>query len=88
MFHMTTSACVEAPIEVVWAHLARLDQIHLWTDVIQRSYVSGECSSGVGAVRTCELAGKRLLHERFVAWEEGDTFTYESSVQRRMGERQ
>jgi hypothetical protein len=79
MFRMTASACIEAPAEVVWAHLARLDQIHVWTDVIHRSYVSSACTSGVGAERTCELAGKRALHERFVAWEEGRSFTYEST---------
>jgi hypothetical protein len=28
MFRMTTSACIDAPVGVVWAHLARLDQIH------------------------------------------------------------
>jgi ligand-binding SRPBCC domain-containing protein len=79
MFKMTTSACVEAPADVVWAHLARLDQISVWTDVIHRAHVSGTCSAGVGAERTCELGGGRALHERFVAWDEGRSFTYEST---------
>ena len=79
MFRMNSSACVEAPVDVVWDHLRRLDQIHLWTDAIHRSYMSSDCSSGVGAERTCELAGNRSLHERIIAWEEGSAFTYEST---------
>jgi hypothetical protein len=76
---MTKTACIEAPVDVVWAHLARLDQIHLWTDAIHRVSLSGECTAGVGAVRRCELRGKRTLHERVVAWTEGVSFTYEST---------
>ena len=79
MFKMTTSACIEAPADVVWAHLARLDQIHVWTDVIHRSYMSSACATGVGAERTCELAGRRDLHERVIDWDEGRSFTYEST---------
>jgi ligand-binding SRPBCC domain-containing protein len=78
MLRMTKTACVDAPLGVVWAHLARIDQIHLWIDMIHRSYVSGDCSAGIGAVRTCELRGDRRLHEHFVAWDEGVSFTYES----------
>lgn len=79
MFTMKTSACIEAPATVVWAHLAQLDRISVWTDVIHRAHVSGSCAMGVGAVRTCELGHGRELHERFVAWDEGRSFTYEST---------
>lgn len=79
MFRMTKSACVEAPVDVVWKHLAQLDQIPLWTDAIRHASVAGECTAGIGAVRTCELRGNRKLHERIVAWEEGVSFTYEST---------
>ncbi len=79
MFRMTNSACVDAPVDVVWEHLRRLDQIHLWTDAIHRSYISSPCASGVGAERTCELRGNRSLHERITAWEEGVALTYEST---------
>lgn len=79
MLRMTASACVEAPAEVVWAHLARLDKLHLWTDVVHDSYMSSVCATGVGAERTCELGGNRHLHERVVAWDEGRSFTYEST---------
>ncbi len=79
MFRMSASACIDAPAGVVWAHLARLDQLHLWTDMVHRSYISSPCTTGVDAERTCELAGGRRLHERVVAWDEGRSFTYVSS---------
>ncbi len=34
-------------------------------------------SRGVGAERTCELAGNRIIREQWVAWDEGRSFTYE-----------
>lgn len=79
MFRMTKSACVEAPASVVWAHLSRLDQIHLWIDVIHHSYMASEAACGVGAERVCELGGQRAVRERIVAWDEGCSFTYEST---------
>ena len=75
---MKSSACVDAPVHVVWAHLSALDQIHLWTDVIHRVEITSACAVGVGAERACELAGDRVLHERVIAWEDGSSFTYES----------
>ncbi len=79
MFRITNTACVEAPAHVVWAHLARLDAVHLWTDVIHRSYMADDLVCGVGAERVCELAGRRTLHERVIVWEEGRSFTYIST---------
>ena len=79
MFRMIKSACIEAPASVVWAHLARLDQIHLWTDVIHHSYMTSEAACGVGAERVCELGGERAVRERIVAWDEGRSFSYEST---------
>lgn len=79
MFRMMKTACIEAPADVVWAHLSRLDQIHLWTDVIHRSYLTTQASCGVGAERVCELGHDRSVTERIVAWEEGSSFTYEST---------
>lgn len=79
MFRMTSSACVEAPVDVVWRHLSALDQIHLWTDVIHRVHITSSCAIGVGAERACEIVGDRTLHERVIAWEEGTSYTYEST---------
>ena len=79
MIRLVTTACIEAPPEVVWAHLSKLDALHLWTDAVHHSYLSGSCSSGVGAERVCDLGHRREMHERVTAWTEGQSFTYESA---------
>lgn len=79
VFTMTSSACVDAPADVVWAHLAQLDQIHVWTDLIHDSHMSGTCRVGVGAERVCELGAGRRNHERVTHWDEGRSFTYQST---------
>jgi hypothetical protein len=76
---LTTTACIEAPSDTVWSHLARLDQIHLWTDAIHRAYLTSACATGVGAERACDLGHNRSLHERVIAWNEGVSYTYEST---------
>lgn len=79
MHKMSVSACVDAPAAVVWAHLSRLDQIHLWTDLIHDVHMRGTCTTGVGAERVCELGHGRRNHEQVTAWDEGHSFTYEST---------
>ena len=37
----------------------------------------GAVSQGLGAERTCELAGNYTIKEHWVAWDEGRSFTYE-----------
>ena len=39
--------------------------------------VKGTLAQGVGAERICELTGRQTITERWVAWEEGRSFTYE-----------
>jgi hypothetical protein len=41
--------------------------------------VWGAITQGVGAERTCELVGHWIIHERWVAWDEGRSFTCEGS---------
>ncbi len=79
MRRMTVSACVDAAAAVVWAHLSRLDQIHVWTDLIHDSRTSGACSMGVGAERSCEFGRSRSNHEHVIAWDEGRSFAHEST---------
>jgi len=80
MIRLTSSACIEAPVALVWARLSALEDIQLWTDAIRHSYISSACHTGVGAERTCELHGNHTLTEHVVAWEEGRSFTYESTT--------
>ena len=77
MASLVASVCIEAPASQVWEHLARLEDIDLWSDVVVSARCEGSQSRGVGAERTCELMGNRTITERWVAWDEGRSFQYE-----------
>jgi hypothetical protein len=77
MITLFASACIEAPVDIVWDRLAKLEDIHLWSEPVIHAHCEGALSRGVGAERTCELVGHRIIHERWVAWDEGRSFTYE-----------
>jgi hypothetical protein len=72
------SVCIEAPAPEVWATLARLEDISFWSDAIVDARCDG-VSHGVGAERTCDLRHGITVRERWVAWDEGRSFTYEGS---------
>ena len=72
------SVCIEAPVEIVWARLARLEDIQLWSEPVLHARCEGTLSQGVGAERICELAGNYTIKEHWVAWDEGRSFTYEA----------
>jgi hypothetical protein len=77
MIKLAASVCIEAPADVVWAQLAKLEDIQLWSDAVLQARCEGPLTEGVGAERTCELVGRRTINERWVAWDEGCSFTYE-----------
>ena len=77
MVKLFASVCVEAPVEIVWARLARLEDIRLWSEAVLDARCEGPLSQGVGAERTCDLRGGITIRERWVAWNEGHSFTYE-----------
>jgi hypothetical protein len=80
MITLNSSACIDAPLALVWARLAALEDIPLWTDAIRAASITSEARMGVGAERTCELHGNHTLTERVVAWDDGRSFTYESTT--------
>jgi hypothetical protein len=73
------SVCIEAPAHEVWARLARLEDIRLWSEAVLDARCEGTTSRGAGAERTCDLRGGITIRERWLAWEEGRSFTYEGS---------
>ena len=77
MITLFASACIEAPADIVWAQLAKLEDIQLWAEPVVHARCEGAVARGVGAERTCELVGHRIIHERWVAWDEGRSFAYE-----------
>jgi Polyketide cyclase / dehydrase and lipid transport len=74
---LVASVCIEAPAESVWARLARLEDIRLWSEAVLDARCEGAFSRGVGAERTCDLRGGVTIRERWLAWNEGRSFTYE-----------
>lgn len=79
MIKLSTSVCINAAAEVVWERLSALEDIQLWSEPVLRATCDGEVARGVGAERTCELAGKLTIKERWTAWDEGRSFKYEGS---------
>jgi hypothetical protein len=77
LIRLDSSVCIDARAPVVWAALASIEDIELWSEAIRDSRCDGPISRGVGAERTCELAGGITLRERWLAWDEGRSFTYE-----------
>jgi hypothetical protein len=74
---LDATACIEASAAEVWAALARIEDIKLWSEAVRDSRCEGMISRGAGAERTCDLAGGITIRERWLAWDEGRSFTYE-----------
>jgi Polyketide cyclase / dehydrase and lipid transport len=68
---------VSRPAEVVWARLARLEEIQIWSEAVLDARCEGALSQGGGAERTCDLRGGITIRERWLSWDEGRSFTYE-----------
>lgn len=74
MLNLKASACIDAPVERVWAVLSDLAAIQQWVGPIQHAYCPAQ-ERGVGALRVCELKQARI-EETIIEWEEGRSFTY------------
>jgi hypothetical protein len=46
MIKLFASACIEAPAELVWAQLAQLQDIQLWSEAV----VHARCDGPIGAI--------------------------------------
>jgi hypothetical protein len=79
MIRLRSSVCIDARAERVWERLARLEDIKLWSDAIVDARCPEDHDRGVGAERTCRLAGGITVRERWLSWEEGRSFTYEGT---------
>ncbi len=64
-----------APKEVVWDILADFGNIASWTDQVKTSEIQGDQATGLGTVRTCELAPFGSTIETVTGWEEGESIT-------------
>jgi hypothetical protein len=77
MIALRSSACIDAPADRVWDRLARLEDIRLWSEAIVDARCAEDRDHGIGAERTCRLNGGMVIRERWLAWDEGRSFTYE-----------
>ncbi len=76
MIKLNSSACIDATVESTWKILSQIENIDLWSEPIETSFCSGDISRGIGAERTCELKGNIAIHEKWIEWDEGKSFTY------------
>jgi hypothetical protein len=67
MITLFTSVCIEAPADIVWARLAQLEDIPLWSAAVLHATCDGALSQGVGAQRTHTHQAKRENREASVA---------------------
>jgi len=74
---LRSSVCIDAPADLVWDRLARLEDITLWSEAILDARCVEGRERGVGAERTCRLSAGVTVQERWLAWEERRAFTYE-----------
>lgn len=63
----------------MWARLARLEDIKLWSEAVVDAHCDGDVTQGVGAERRCDLKGGITITERWLAWNEGSSFAYEGT---------
>ena len=77
MITLASSVCIEAPVDVVWERLAKLEDIQLWSEAVVAARCEGPLARGVGAQRTCDLRGGITIRERWLHWDEGRSFSYE-----------
>lgn len=72
------SVCIEASKEKVWETLSDVTNINLWVDPILSSQYESNKTRGVGTVRVCNLKGNIAVKEEFIAWQEGESYTYQA----------
>jgi len=77
MIALRSSVCIDAPAAHVWDRLARLEDISLWSEAIVDAQCAQGLDHGIGAERTRRLPDGVTVRERWLAWEEGRSFTYE-----------
>ncbi len=70
-----TQIKIAAPAQSVWAALADVGNIYQWNPGVEKSHLTTEQATGVGAGRHCDLGGANYLDEEVVKWEEGKHLT-------------
>jgi len=72
------TACIDAPKEKVWEVLADIANVHLWVAPIISAHCKNDELNRVGTIRTCNLKGNMTIQEKWIEWNEGDSYTYQA----------
>lgn len=75
MLNINSSACVEASQELTWKYLSDLENLDQWSEPVLSVTCDGK-AKGMDAERTCRLRGGIEVRERWIAWDEGKSYTY------------
>ncbi len=78
MLTLKGAVCIDAPLEQTWAVLSDLERISDWSEEIQTAVCVSQQKRGVGAQRECLLSNNITIEEQIIAWQEGQSFTYEA----------
>lgn len=65
------------PPSRIWALLADLGAVQTYNPMVRSTRILGATSSGVGAVRECDLRPSGEVSERVIHWEEGRAIGFE-----------
>lgn len=76
MIKLVNCVGIDASAEAVWKALSDLENVTLWAEPIVTAHCSGDTKRGVGVTRVCTLKGNMTIREKWIAWDEGSSFTY------------
>lgn len=77
MLKITDTACIDASPDEVWEVLSDIENIPLWSELVLSASISSNTNKGIGTERVCTLKNNITITERWIAWDEGKSFTYE-----------
>ena len=75
--HVEAKTIAKAPASVVWDILDDFENVADYTDQVKTSTLATENSTGVGAIRQCELAPFGSTNERIVDYVAGEKMVIE-----------
>lgn len=73
---METSICIQAPKDRVWDVLSDIENISLWSGAVTSAKADSD-TRAVGVTRTCQLKNDTTIFERWIEWDEGESYTYQ-----------
>ena len=77
MLKMTGTACINASPEATWKILSDVESISQWSEPVLTAICTTDRKRGVGTERQCQLRNNLTVVERWVDWQEGESYTYE-----------